>query len=89
MSPPTGSTRPEPHVCDYVEPDGTTAGVCHLLPPHGGRCPTCVDVIGVAGPAGPGDLTVTVHATAATCVHQPAWETQLLCPYPADCEAHR
>lgn len=25
------------HVCDYVEPDGTTMGVCHLPGRHGGR----------------------------------------------------
>lgn len=29
------------HVCDYVEPDGTTLGTCHLAGPHGGRCPAC------------------------------------------------
>jgi hypothetical protein len=29
------------HVCDFVEPDGTTVGTCHLVGPHGGRCPAC------------------------------------------------
>lgn len=31
----------EGHICDYVEPDGTTTGACHLPGPHGGRCPQC------------------------------------------------
>lgn len=39
--PPTQPTRVTPHVCDYREPDGTTAGTCHLFPPHGGPCPDC------------------------------------------------
>jgi hypothetical protein len=37
----TGHSPPLPHVCDYRDPDGTTAGACHLAAPHGGRCPTC------------------------------------------------
>lgn len=44
MTPPPPPTRPVralPHVCDYREPDGTTAGTCHLFPPHGGPCPDC------------------------------------------------
>lgn len=29
------------HLCDFVEPDGTTMGVCHLPGRHGGRCWHC------------------------------------------------
>lgn len=29
------------HTCDYRDSDGTTTSVCHLLEPHGGRCPEC------------------------------------------------
>lgn len=39
MVPPTNPIRLEPHVCDYRDLDGTTAGACHLSAPHGGRCP--------------------------------------------------
>lgn len=31
------SVPPPAHVCDYVEPDGATHGVCHLPGVHGGR----------------------------------------------------
>lgn len=68
-----------PHVCHYVEPDGTTAGACHLIEPHGGRCARgCVVDLGDGR---------TAHATAAECVHQAAWELALLCTEP-NCEVH-
>ena len=57
MSPPT-TAAPRPHVCHYVDPDGTTAGTCHLCAPHGGRCPTC------DGPADAADGTVGVTGDA-------------------------
>lgn len=76
--PPTEPTRLAPHVCDYVDPDGTTAGACHLTAPHGGRCPTCVVDVGGGR---------TVAATADDCDHQPGWETALLCPV-RDCAVH-
>lgn len=76
------TSRPPPHVCDYVDPDGTTSGTCHLRPPHGGRCARGCRVALTA------DGTVTTAATADDCAHQAEWETMLLCPH-LDCAVHR
>lgn len=81
----TAPHPPRPHVCDYVDRDHTTAGACHLRPPHGGRCARgCVVDVAFG--------LVTAHAVitadARDCVHQPWWETVLLCGDPG-CEVHR